>query len=90
VGAQYLRDGDVVALEFTGVAGVVPFTVGGDRGGMRLRPRKRLRGSRIRRAPGAARDAWPLEDRALTADGIVRTANARPSVIAGTTRRFPP
>jgi hypothetical protein len=32
VGAQYLRDGDVVALEFTGVAGVVPFTVGGDRG----------------------------------------------------------
>ena len=33
MGAQYLRDGDVVALEFTGVAGVVPFTVGGDPGG---------------------------------------------------------
>ncbi len=32
-GAQYLRDGDVVALEFTGLAGVVPFTVGGDPGG---------------------------------------------------------
>jgi hypothetical protein len=31
--AQYLRDGDVVALEFTAVAGVVPFTVGGDPGG---------------------------------------------------------
>jgi hypothetical protein len=33
VGARYLRDGDVVALEFTGVAGVMPFTVGGDPGG---------------------------------------------------------
>jgi hypothetical protein len=32
VGAQFLRDGDVVALEFTGEQGVVPFTVGGDPG----------------------------------------------------------
>jgi hypothetical protein len=37
VGVQYLRDADVVALEFTGVAGVVPFTIGVIREGRRLR-----------------------------------------------------
>ena len=60
VGPQTFRDEDVVALEFTGVAG------GGAvygwwliRVGRRLRPRKRLRGSRIQRTPRAAPDAWP-------------------------------
>jgi hypothetical protein len=38
----------------------VRFTVGVIRVGMRLRPRKRLRGSRIRRTPCAAPDAWPV------------------------------
>ena len=57
VGSQYLRDADVVALEFTAVAGGVPFRLGVIRVGRRLRPRKRLRGSRIRRTPRAAPDA---------------------------------
>ena len=60
VGAQYLRDGDVVALEFTGLAGGGGrLRLGAIRVGRRLRPRKRLRGSRIRRTPRAAPDAWP-------------------------------
>ena len=55
-GAQYVRDGDVIALEFTGVAGR-RLRLEWDR---RPRSRKHLRGSRIRRTPCAAPDAWPL------------------------------
>jgi hypothetical protein len=80
VGAQYLRDGDVVALEFTGLAGGGGrLRLGAIRVDRRLRPRKRLRGSRIRRTPRAAPDASlgsGYRPRGSTADENVPRARA--------------